>query len=93
MIRASDVFESDHPVYVQALQTLCEVAMDDNRYTEEEREKAQERAFGVCVGVATMLLPFVYDHKEVPDPDVADRVCEQVMADMQDKIKKEYLDG
>jgi len=83
-------FDSTHGVYQEALSTLCVVAMEDIFPTEERRESAQERAFGMCVGIATMLVPGVYQTGQVPPIEVADRVCEQVMADMKAKIEKEY---
>lgn len=86
-------FDSSNLVYREALKLLADIAMDDERFTDEERLTAQERAFGICVGIATMLVPGVYQTSLPPPPETADHVCDQVTADMEKLIREEYLDG
>lgn len=91
MTTPSPHFDNTHPVYLEALQTLTEIAMSDE-LTTEERERAQERTFGMCVGIATMLIPGVAQTRQTPPIELADEVCAQVVADMEALIRKEVTE-
>jgi hypothetical protein len=84
-------FDTTNTVYREAIDTLARVAMSD-AWPEPEREKQQERAYGICIGIATMLIPGVYQTSQAPPVEIADAVAQQVLDDMTARVK-ELPDG
>lgn len=69
------IFDSENLAYRQAVHTAAQVF-------DSGEENLFERAFGICCGIATMLVPGVFETGQAPEPHVADLVCEQVANDI-----------
>lgn len=74
-------FDTDHPVYCQALGEAVKVCLASNMSSRVHQAQTHA-AISLLQGIATMLTPHAINHQMLPPPEYADLVAARVEYDL-----------